>query len=52
MGSTGDKAKGKGNELLGKATGDKSREVKGKAQQTKGDVKDAAAEAVDPDDEK
>ncbi|MFA9445755.1 CsbD family protein [Egicoccus sp. AB-alg6-2] len=51
MGSTGDKVKGKANELAGKATGDKTQEVKGKGQQTKGDAKDAVAGALDPDPE-
>jgi uncharacterized protein YjbJ (UPF0337 family) len=49
MGSTGDKVKGKANEMTGKATGDKSQEVKGKGQQAKGEVKDKAS--GDRDDE-
>jgi uncharacterized protein YjbJ (UPF0337 family) len=36
----GDKIKGKANELAGKVTGGKKRQVKGKAQQAKGGVKD------------
>jgi uncharacterized protein YjbJ (UPF0337 family) len=42
MGGTGDKIKGKANELTGKATGDKTQELKGKGQQFKGGVKDEA----------
>jgi hypothetical protein len=49
MGSTGDKVKGKANELIGKATGDKSQEVKGKGQQAKGGAKDKLATGLDPD---
>jgi uncharacterized protein YjbJ (UPF0337 family) len=48
MGSTGDKIKGKANELIGKATGDTSQEVKGKAQQGKGKAKDKASRDGDP----
>jgi uncharacterized protein YjbJ (UPF0337 family) len=40
MGGKGDKAKGKANELLGKATGDKPKQMKGKGQQAKGEFKD------------
>jgi uncharacterized protein YjbJ (UPF0337 family) len=49
MASTGDKVKGKTNELIGKATGDKSQEVKGKGQQAKGAAKDKIATGLDPD---
>jgi uncharacterized protein YjbJ (UPF0337 family) len=38
MSSTGDKVKGKANEVLGAATGDRKRETKGKAQKAKGDI--------------
>ncbi len=40
-----DKVKGKANELAGKARGKKTQEVKGKAQQGKGRVKDEFKEA-------
>jgi uncharacterized protein YjbJ (UPF0337 family) len=40
---TGDKVKGKANELTGKVTGDKKQQMKGKAQQAKGGVKDGVA---------
>jgi uncharacterized protein YjbJ (UPF0337 family) len=49
MGSTGDKIKGKANEMIGKATGDKPKEVKGKGQQAKGGAKDKLATGLDPD---
>lgn len=40
MGGAGDKIKGKANEMAGKVTGSRSKQVKGKAQQAKGGVKD------------
>lgn len=40
MSSGKDKAKGKANELTGKATGSKAKQAKGKAQQGKARVKD------------
>jgi uncharacterized protein YjbJ (UPF0337 family) len=43
VGGTGDKIKGKANELTGKARGKKSQELKGKGQQAKGAVKDEFA---------
>jgi hypothetical protein len=43
MGGTGDKIKGKANEMTGKATDDRSKEMKGKAQQGKGEMKDRPA---------
>jgi uncharacterized protein YjbJ (UPF0337 family) len=49
MGGTGDKIKGKANEVTGKATGDKSREVKGKGQQAKGDVKNETSRLTKDD---
>ncbi|MFB7298380.1 CsbD family protein [Streptomyces rubiginosohelvolus] len=39
-----DKLKGKGKEAVGKLTGDRRKEAEGKADQTKGGVKDAADE--------
>jgi uncharacterized protein YjbJ (UPF0337 family) len=45
MGGTGDKIKGKANEMIGKATDDTSKEMKGKAQQGKGEIKDQASDA-------
>ncbi len=42
MTGTTDKAKGKVKEAAGKVTGDKRTEAEGKADQIKGDVKDAA----------
>ena len=44
MAGTGDKVKGKFNESVGKVTGDKKRELKGKAQQVKGRAKDTISE--------
>jgi uncharacterized protein YjbJ (UPF0337 family) len=42
-----DKLKGKGKEVEGKATGDTSREVEGKFDQAKGEVKDAVEDVKD-----
>jgi uncharacterized protein YjbJ (UPF0337 family) len=42
MSSTGDKIKGKANEVIGAATGDRKRETKGKGQKAKGDIKGKA----------
>jgi uncharacterized protein YjbJ (UPF0337 family) len=42
MGGTGDKIKGKANEVTGKVTGDKKQQLKGKGQQLKGGMKDEA----------
>jgi uncharacterized protein YjbJ (UPF0337 family) len=43
-GSTGDKIKGKANEVAGKVTGKRSKQAKGKGQQAKGGVKDKVAQ--------
>jgi uncharacterized protein YjbJ (UPF0337 family) len=40
MGGSGDKLKGKANELTGKVTGNRKKQMKGKAQQAKGGLKD------------
>ena len=40
MAGTGDKAKGKTNEVVGKVTGNRSKQVKGKGQQAKGEFKE------------
>jgi uncharacterized protein YjbJ (UPF0337 family) len=40
MGASGDKIKGKANELAGKVTGNRTKQMKGKAQQAKGGLKD------------
>jgi uncharacterized protein YjbJ (UPF0337 family) len=42
--STGDKIKGKANEIAGTVTGDRKRETKGKAQKAKGDITGKAKE--------
>lgn len=42
--AAGDKLKGKFDEMVGKATDDESRVVKGKAEQAKGEIKDTAAD--------
>jgi uncharacterized protein YjbJ (UPF0337 family) len=42
MGGTGDKIKGKANEVTGKVTGDKTQKMKGKGQQLKGGMKNEA----------
>jgi uncharacterized protein YjbJ (UPF0337 family) len=39
-----DKLKGKANEVTGKVTGNRTKQVKGKGQQAKGGVKDKVAE--------
>jgi len=41
MTGTGDKVKGKTNEVVGKVTGNNKQQFKGKAQQVKGSVKNA-----------
>jgi uncharacterized protein YjbJ (UPF0337 family) len=45
--STGDKVSGKAKEWAGKATGNEEMEAEGKAQHTKGEVKEAADDATD-----
>ena len=42
--AAGDKLKGKADEVIGKATDDESRVIKGKAEQAKGSVKDTVAD--------
>ncbi|QAB17839.1 CsbD family protein [Leucobacter muris] len=42
-----DKAKGKAKEALGNVTGDDEKVAEGKADQAKGDIKNAAAKAKD-----
>lgn len=42
-----DKIKGKVNEMVGKATGDSKKELKGKAQQKAGEAKEKGKEATD-----
>lgn len=45
MGSTGDKVSGKAKEIAGKATNDDELKAEGKAQHTKGEVKDKMDDA-------
>ena len=45
--NTGDKLKGKAKETEGRATGDKSRERQGKADQSKSDLKQAGENVKD-----
>lgn len=52
MAGTGDKAKGKANEVVGKVTGDRSKQVKGKGQQAKGEFKDEFEEEQEREDPK
>ena len=40
-----DKVKGKGNQVVGDLTGDKSQSLKGHGQEMRGDVKDAVGDA-------
>jgi len=45
--AAGDKLAGKAKEAAGKVTGDNELELKGKAQQVKGDLKNAIGDAKD-----
>jgi uncharacterized protein YjbJ (UPF0337 family) len=47
MGGTGDKVSGKAKEWAGKATGDEELESEGRAQHTKGEVKEGVEDARD-----
>ena len=44
IGAAWDKTKGKVNEVVGEMTGDKSQELKGKAQGLKGEIRDKIAD--------
>ena len=52
MGGTGDKAKGKANEVVGKVTGNRTKQVKGKGQQAKGEFKDGLEEEQEEENER
>jgi len=52
MGGTGDKAKGKANEVVGKVTGNRTKQVKGKGQQAKGEFKDELEEENEEENER